>query len=377
VDNSASTMMGLYDETFIDSLPAFLSSGPNSGVTALCGRDVPEFIVLRLSVERWFAELDNESQARLCPKLRSMQNDVFTPTLFEVALGAFFAHRGFTVDYEPVIAGLTPDFRVQVNGMTFICEVATLFDSRDVQEKLARVKELEAWLNERLVCEYGIGMGYDEWPGEVDKEQVLAELEQRISSVSGDLTQFDINCGGLTANVILEKAHSGKRNGRIGSRIYPMMSGSPTSRLRESLVKKAKKYKKLNLPVVLAICSPGNFQDFDNIDIAEATYGTEHWRVDSDTLDTRLLRQRNGLFSELRNEGTPRRRHVNGVLVVQRKLEPGGFRFPMRYYANPFANADIPDAVFEGIPRRRSEKCGDGMFRLVGQDEDAPPPPLW
>lgn len=366
----------LYDKDFIDCLPPFLSRGPNAGVVALCRREQPAFAQLRAAVERWFRRLDAETQRSLRPRLRCFGEAIFTSSLFEITLAGYFQSRGWRFDYEPVMQGKTPDFAVEVDGTDYIFEVATVYDTNALTREFKRVNQLETWLNERIESEYWIMVHYRKWPpADVDKQEIKSKIEELIEATTDDLATYRLK-EPISAGIILARASGGRRKGRVGASGTPVISGSIKSKLSETLDEKAKKYAKLGLPLVLVACDPGNFWDLEDFDVQQAVYGTESFRVFPDGSPT-PVRQRDGLFSKNDPDGLPRRRYVSGVLVMLRSYTGGEVWFPMRFYANPYAETPVPESTFTGVPRLFPEADGSAGIRNVWHDKDAPPLPLW
>ena len=122
----------LYIEDFIKQLPK-IRQFENPGIVGICKFEKNE--KLRRLIEKWYKNLPDEQKSKFKTKLRSLQDAVFVPTLYELVAYQYCLEEGWAVEYEPkVVTGKNPDFLVTTkSGYKFILEAATTMDSKEIK----------------------------------------------------------------------------------------------------------------------------------------------------------------------------------------------------------------------------------------------------
>ncbi len=327
----------LFSEKFIANLPD-MNRFSNPMVVTLCKDTMPSNVKLKEVVESWYGKLSKEQQQEIKMRLRHLEDKVFQSAFFELALKEHFEKSGFSVDFEPKLAGGTPDFCVKSNESEAYVEVRTIMEPED--EELNRKRKNDALIQiDKIATKYVLSIHFEKQPESITTPSALRkEIEKWLKELSIPETGRAKNSFEIGGYAVEVSAYNEPGYGEGTNRI--MVSGGPTGFLGKSLglmhrgiKKKAEKYKDIQRagkPYVVAICSTDVNFVLEDIWMMLAAYGSLKGEVND-----------RGKFS-LSGE-KPKNKGVSGVLHCKLLKDRENFGFEFNFFENPFAGAKMPD----------------------------------
>jgi len=320
---------------------------------------------LRKLLDAWFARLPAEARTAVRARIRSSDDISFHSAFFELYMHELMLSMGYSLDYEPDIPSSSnhPDFRVSRRGTAlFFLEATIAAASRDEQAMDKRAAVVYDTLNQLDSPNFflqvrvtgaprtppqGARLRADlkNWLRSLDPEAIARQIQEGGRE---DLPEYEWRHDGweLSFSPIPKSPESrGKPDVRpIGSRIWAGWVASHEP-IRAALTSKAKKYRGLQIPLLIAI----NVLDesAENIDSVNALCGEEgvSFAVHADlrSSEPRDVRLPNGAW---RGPRGPRARDVSGVVIVYH-LNPWriGCESP-RLFHHPWARRPLDSVLW-------------------------------
>jgi hypothetical protein len=295
--------------------------------------------VLREQIEAWAADLPKAALERMIPKLRSERG--FQDTYHELAVGQFLKEKGFYVEYDKNLHGLTPDWYVHQGEHTppFLVEVLTdgVSETRDERAREHTIADLCHRI-EQIRSDVAVWVMIEP-SAQLDARQnkrIVAQIEHWLLNA-----QPPVDSHKTFEGVSVRIFHRNEKYDQV--QCLPLREAffvdkAPLRRKIEK--KKVDRYKDLSttssLPLV--VCVVPTFLTGRSLDtLDDILYGQEavQTAVDKETgaiVGHRLIRRSDGLFAQL-----PK---LSGVLW----FEPSPLGSPQAQYI-PNPNALLPLAL--------------------------------
>ena len=331
--------------------------------------DEPGVVAFREELLRQLEEVPQPHRDGWEKRLKSKLDHPHFSVRLELYLHHFFKEQGWEIDIEPVLPGTsnTPDFRLRRNQHELLVEAKTLLDPQSVEKQDTRLKVLADEITTKLTRTVMIHPYFD-LPPSIPNKRIRAAIEEKASEsellqefhVAGDHQgrRYD-----LEVRVLFEdETEPGEGIGALMGQVHVVNTGQ---RMRKEIIEKARKYGRLNAPLVIALWPQTSLYHEDKHDFI-ALAGDEEWLLPADRFggiaSSRVIAERgikssfkpNGVFT-LRNDGsTHRYSYVSAVAICQPVLDLApsiSERSPLRIYHNP--NADYPVDIdeFRGVPQ--------------------------
>ena len=333
----------------------------------------PEFERVRDMLERWLERLPEKQRRKTIAEMRSRspgtQRDEyqFNGTFFELFLHELLLGTRGAVLAEPMINGLTPDFKVTEeledgSDLTYVVE-ATDID-------LERSTKLERNWNELTVLDtideicspdfrLNIRMDgklesspprahlketFEKLLREANYEEFLiAQEQQRLSLVNSPSASFSHGGWKVTGQLWpVSPERRGKNTGFVGIVSKGADGIDDIGRTKDRIYEKAKRYNNVENLIIALRC------DNSNNRLDEVLFGSQQFTfyVHNELTDTTPLpepynsQRLNGFWF---NSGGPINRHVVGVVAFY-EVHPGTLdRSKAVFYSNPYLNRPMPE----------------------------------
>jgi hypothetical protein len=327
---------------------------------------------LRPIVERYFAQLNRKEQKKFEGPLRALRNDTMLGGLYELIIGLAFHILGFQVEHDPELDELTPDMFVSKDDCEFVCEVVTLFDSERNQTGEAIMDDIHYRLNSLVQSDYIVILHYPELPAQIDIPRFVRKAAALINQQTEAEFTIDVTVDSLHVGITGMRTGSDE-DGKVIGRSCVGSWGDCSARLKQKLKNKAKKYKGMRYPLVLAVCEPGNMQ---HLGLSDALYGEEMMfiNIGAGEHGKRAFTRRkdDGLFSLLYRGDEASLPHVTGVLHA--RLDPSSTKVLLKvvYCTNPYKKSSIPESKLQGIPKFLVQEHADELS-LAWEGSELPP----
>lgn len=279
---------------------------------------------LRRELEEMFVLMSPTEQQEIIPRLR--QNEHFTNTYHELVVGHQLNKLGYTIEYNKNFKGLTPDWYIHSKGecQDFIVEVfTTRYGGNERIKEDLQIKNLKGRLREIPVGAI-LTIRLDEHIvlDSRDYKQISKEIEQWLLQ-ENPLTNQEYSGRGFTCHIERKSFYS---------KIYPIIIHKnilvDTNPLRKTIEQKVAKYKKIGLPLVIAVATDPILGMLLKSELLE--------RIDAKRFDHKLR------YGQL-NEGLFwKKTSLSVVLLIGKGL--GGWQMNAIY--NPAAKKPLPDDTF-------------------------------
>ena len=277
----------------------------------------PEAERVRRLIETWFSHFPAEGQDGLRRDLRDRDDVKHHSSFFELAIHELLHRQGHHVAIHPAVpsGAKKPDFLVTPPGGPPFYLEATLSTGQSDLERSAqrRLDDVLGCLDKARSKDFLLGVSYDGAPKQpVATTRLQSELQQwldgldydavarsRVVAFADDPLVFRRDLYGL--NLVVTAIARRDRQG-MPERAVGLLSGEAkwrdvTEGLRNSIRNKAKRYGKLDAPLVIAVNALNAFVQMS--DIADAIFGTMALQVPIDgSGEERGVRQRDGLLRD-------------------------------------------------------------------------------
>ena len=334
---------------------------------------LPEFEKVRRMLERWIERLPNKHQQKTVANMRhkapgsAKDQAQFNAAFFELFLREFLLGTGGEIQVEPMIDGLTPDFRV-TEELTGGSQLTYVVEATDID--LERGTELERDWNERsavdalneILCPNFCLIV--ETKGKLESPPQKKALKRPFENLAKranyeELVEATLRPEFSIYDLPADVFEHG--NWSVRGRLYPVfpenrqaqhgfvliLSGEAGSlddigRTKNRLYEKARRYKHVDNLIIALRCDESNHR------LREVLFGSQQYTfyVHNDPTDTIPLpepyysQKRDGFWF---NSVEPQNLHVSGVVAFY-GVHPGTLdRTRAIFYSNPYVDKPMPD----------------------------------
>ncbi len=347
-------------------------------------------------IENMFQRYPAKSKHTLRRRLRSIDDITHLSAFFELVLHNFLLRQDLTViDVEPKLQNTprSPDFLVETgSGERFYLE-ATLATGRSRDEDGANRRLREAlqaidsvhsadfFLDLRTsgmptapVSSRRLRRRLQQWLDELDYEQVVSVSDGNTSSVP--VFHYEQHDAHFRISPVPRRRSRGttQRGRAIGGRMLPALSVQPHEPIRNSIARKATRYRQLDAPYVVAVNAIADYADAESA--IDALFGTPavFVRRTPNGIDSRQGRDTNGVW---RGPGGPINTRVSAVISTERLTPWSLGQRRARLILNPCACHPLADAPFgidivEVQDERLHTTPGSSFEELFGLPEGWP-----
>lgn len=324
----------------------------------------PEVARIRALLEQWFSHSPAEMSADVRGRFRDDDDFQHGGALFEIYCNAFLECHGLRTAIHQIAdesKTTTPDFLASRNANPVLyLESTTAVYSRKERASGAILKNLRDCLNRLESPSFFVGMEVLREPtGTPSASRIRLFLKEKLRALDPDQVATDYAAGGLEnlPRWICEDAE-GKfaffpipksPDAREKPGLRPV--GVLTTGLRyvdgrgpllHALEDKAGRYGEPDLPYIVAVNILSD--DSDGIGVSEALFGTEQFRVDWETHQTRADRARDGLWM---GPNGPRYTRVSAALIVDHLDEWHLAQQSPILWHNPWAKKPVDIGLFD------------------------------
>ena len=283
----------------------------------------PEASEARELIERWIADYPSEVLGRWLGDFRSNDDGQHESAFFELFLFQFFRASNWAVTVEPEIDGLQgrPDFLIEnAAGLRIVVEAISpnaKSDEKRGKEKLTAV--IKDAINSVKLSDYYLVFEAVEAPAQaINKARLIEALQKWLATGPKEDQTFEYEDKGALVKIQAIR-HPGRETDdpnyrSIGIEMGGVTVSTPGETVKRALEKKASKYRRLELPYLIAL-NARSFHDTED-DYLAATYGTQAVRfsigADGPAGEPEMIRNHDGLFND---GGRPRKSNVSAALI--------------------------------------------------------------
>jgi len=313
-------------------------------------------LAIRQTLNTWFSHYPDEGKNELKKRFKK----TFSAAFFELFIHEIFLCQGFEIEIHPSLmdSNRKPDFLIKKKGIEIYVEAKEAKDKTRDEEGLERrinyfydsfntinspkffiyVKELLLKSTKQPKTKNLINKLEDKIQHFVP-ETVLKQIQESGFENDSELKYEDDDI--MIVISLIPKCQEAQFNdGLRPVAMFPMVTeiGGSEESIRNSFIKKAKKYKALNKPYIICINAIGIKGD-TSFDIENAIWGSLilTWSTDPKNRNEHYTRKKDGFFYG--NKG-PQFRNVSGVLVTKVM----GFNIPIApfwFVKHPFTEKEI------------------------------------
>jgi len=329
-----------------------------------CARD--GYDQLRALLNGWVAAIPEEHRAELISRMQYGGDEAFGAALCELLVATFLTKSGLKLVFHPDVPGSTnhPDFAVVDEAGKTICYVEVTTVNRAAER--AKEKNREAVIYNAIdgaKLPEGCLLGYNlvrAGPSSPATKPLVASIEQWARDNEEQARTAEM-VGRFTAGewIIEMELYAGGEPGPRGHAIGVASLGGgiihPHKDIRAALVKKSRRYGKLDAPYVIVV-GDGKEQLFSSETVrsalTEAVFGDERAAIVGGKL--RLDYAKNGFWN---GPNGPQNQHVSGVLLLPKNTvwELREEKWHPLLAVNPWATLPLP-AELKTLPRLEDEK---------------------
>lgn len=309
--------------------------------------------IIRDILEDWFFEYPNSEKTEL--KIRFKKD--FDSAFFELFLFEMFRKLGYKITIHPRLINSTkrPDFLISKNGSQSYVEAKICYDKTETEMAFER-RQNEFYDKLSKVRIKGFLLRIEELNFITEKQPRVKEL---ISKIENEVVNLDpikitanmekygfdgcprIDFKNKDFNIIIqpmplvESQKDKISENPIG--MYPFESfwGGGEESLRQSILKKANRYGKFEIPYLICLNALGK-KTSGKIDIENVIWGSLQYTFSTnpENRDGKMTRNRDGIFYNL---GKNQLNNVSGIMVT--KVFPSNIPNAKYWlFENPFAN---------------------------------------
>jgi hypothetical protein len=352
---------------------------------------------VRLLIEEWFSRIPADERPRMLSSLKSHDNQEHFSAFFELYCHELLLRNDMTVMMHSIGSlGRAKDFRAERNGVTIEMEAVLCMDSDTKRTEKAILNVVTDYID---ISAFVPGFRYEldvrqraidlpplkslvaeirDWASSHHRAQIRELLEtsgyERLPSQTfiGGEWVLDVR---LIPRPSDEEESEDFRNA-IG--VGPLEAGEIQNEkaLWNTLKRKARHYSDHNYPFVIAVDAMLQFPMHDEIDVMQALFGTEALVYNPTTGQTRMTRDRDGIWIGPKG---PRNRHVSGVLLVNQLRSSSVSSAGIQLYLNPWATKpiepgriEVPTSIWELKSGLRSDFPGKQPWQTFDLSKDWP-----
>ena len=252
------------------------------------------FNEIRVVLNQWFSRYPAKSRPSLKARIMSADEEQFISATWELYLHERFTAAGLYVEVDPELpSGLTPDFRLLADGRTVAYVEAAVAHPSSSERRQQNARAVISNELKRLVagCSHSLLLQTESiGPKTPSLKAFASHLDDAMQAHPDGFRTAFVDDGWL---VSIEAHPLGVRSPRLlVSESWGGVSTYDESRLdpiRKPLVKKGKKYRKLDAPLVVALTTYRHRSPVQPEDIGNAFFGSFTAIVDEgfEVIDTR------------------------------------------------------------------------------------------
>jgi hypothetical protein len=357
----------------------------------------PPIDAIRTLLEGWFERFPADAKDDLRERFRSRINSQHRSAFFELYVHEMLHCMGYQAVAHPPLEGVTthPDFlAMRDSEPKFYMEVTATFASKEEQGAEARTADMYDKVNDLDSPNFYLGIRSIGSPSEsLSKKDLNKKLEAWLRTLDPDMVASDYSLGKEYPSlelpfegcrVTFEAIPKGPKNrGREGIRtlgiILPeTVTGNARLAVRDAVALKARKYKELPRPLIVAVNVMSEFcHEIDVMDGLIGTEGvTEVLQPDGTVKTLWNLRDPNGAWY---GPAGPRNYTVSAAMVVA-QLSPWTIALDTpELIHNPWAKLPLDQSLWP-LPQRVvsnnrvTRKAGQGSKALLGLPDPWPVP---
>ena len=339
---------------------------------------------MRNTLESWFKGFPLRHRKDLRERFRSNEDQNHEGAFFELFLHELLSRLEFSLEVHPEIAdaGVRPDFLVSREHRRFYLEATVTGQKSGPFTRNPNEEDVIKKLNTLTSPHFGITVQMEgRLSRTLSRQDVVRPFKDLLESHSVDEVQSlidehgsnaapsqRIECGnwsleGWLSPISPDKRMSGPpRQFVIGDHLGKYTDCATP--VRDALKKKARKYRNLDAPLVLAVNTRDRFYNARQHDL-EVLFGNEQLFYSKDNLDAapRPGRERNGVWSCSRHS------RIHAVLIFSKVDVWNLWKASACLYMNPHnTNAVLPDSVFR-LPHAKG--CNGKMEWFEGGEDIA------
>lgn len=263
--------------------------------------------------------------------------------------------------------GLTPDYLVeaQQNG-SFYLEVASVSQPPENLKAQMQVNGLLDKLNS-IAVPFAISLQLNSWPAaQLSPAKIARNIEHKLKvalnagtadSVSIDLSEYNLD------GTLLAKYSEGAVKA-LAMCNFPVGNGLPSlPTMTDALKKKINKYKNLDQPYVIWICSTDLFP-LNELTLESILYGQEVLTIDLQSGAEIHTRDYSGLLPPKPGSDKALNTRVSAVLYAEMERQDDDLIFTTKLFHNPWAKKPFPEDVFSDIPQLVKVPSEGGQTKL-------------
>jgi hypothetical protein len=336
----------VFDKGFIDALPA-LQVFSNPGVVMLCRYLHP----FREKVELWFSRLTPAEKKAMRERLRSLDEWVYMPALYELYIHEYCWSKKWQVTKNPEVNGRTPDYLVDTGKASFYLEVATVFQPPEMLRQHKEASGLLDKLNSMQVP-FAIAVQLGLWPAaQLSPAKIARNVEHKlklaIAAGAAESVTIDLSEYGLDGTLLAK--HSPGAPKALAMFNSPIGCGLPSlPTMLAAVKKKINRYKDLDRPFVIGICLTDLFP-LNQHTLESVLYGQEVTVVDLESGDASMSRDNSGLLPPKPGSDRPFNTRVSGILYAETERHNDDLEIKMKLFHNPWAQHALSEEVFSDI----------------------------
>lgn len=343
-------MEKLFDDTteYIDG-PSKYNTDPYEYYQKSSREDVN---AVRELLESWFSEFPQKERKELKGRFKKE----FYTAFYELFLFKLFKNQGFEIEIHPPLKSSTkrPDFLIKKNGVECYVEAKVCNDKSKAQIGFER-KQNQLFDEINKIRIKGFLLHISELSFLTNKQPRTKELnrlvENEVSKIDRKSLEKELNENGFDK---IPEIKYENEDLRISIRPMPLIDsvkdkisktpigmlpvetfwGGGEESLKDSIVKKASRYGKFDIPYLICINAIGH-KTSGRIDIENVIWGSLAWsfKNNPDDKDAKWIRESDGIFH---NGRRATKTNVSGILVT--KVFPFGVPNSKYWlYENPFS----------------------------------------
>jgi hypothetical protein len=337
--------------------------------------------IMRQTLNSWFLDYPDHGKMELKKRFEK----TFSSAFFELFIHELFIRQGFEIEIHPKLndSNRKPDFLIKKDGIEVYIEAKETKDKTREEEALERrinqfydsfntinspkffiyVKELLFKSSQQPQTKNLIKKLEDKIQL-FEPEEILKQIQKSGFENESELKYEDDDIT-IIISLIPKSEKAQFTEGLRPIAMFPMVTeiGGSEESIKNSFIKKAKKYKTLNKPYIICINAIGIKGDI-SFDIENAIWGSLilTWSTDPNNRNEHYTRKKDGFFYG--NQG-PQFKNVSGVLVTK-VMEFNIPLAPFWFVKHPFSEKEIDfenfDLTYYYVSKNQIQKVDKSDF---------------
>jgi hypothetical protein len=315
--------------------------------------DRKDILIIRETIENWFLSYPDSEKIELKNRFKKDMDSAF----YELFLYEMFKKLGFLITIHPELenSNKRPDFLIEKDGIQSYVEAKVCYDKSQEEMAFDRRKN-QFFDNLSKVRIKGFLLRIAELEFKTNKQpsvkELIPKIEERFENIDPKILTLEMEKLGFDGcpNIdfenqdfkikiqpmpLIESQRNKISKNPIGMFPIETYCGGGKEALRDSILKKAKRYGKFKIPYLICINALGH-KTTDKIDVENAIWGSlkytfsDYKNIESGTMS----RESDGIFF---NSGKKKLTNVSGVFV-SKVFPPNVPNAKYWIYDNPFAD---------------------------------------